>query len=165
MFLTSDQNRLPTGQAFHPSVAMWAVAEMWGGGDVLILQFAATRRGLARVAMVEFSSAAAATLMQLESDGQIVRGAAVLSARSQKNSAQWKLEPLREIHLGATEAFDDQHPLVSFVRFTTAAGKQLSLPMGVADKHSRGRRIYPTNPARSPGTGRRKPATGAATTT
>jgi hypothetical protein len=163
MFLTSDRNRLPTVQAFNPGVAMWTVAEMCGVGDVLILQFAATKRGLARVVMLDFSSAAAKTLVQLDSCGQIVRGAAVLSAGLQQDSAEWKLEPVSEIHLGATGAFDEQHPLVSFVRFTTAAGEQISLPMGVAVKHSRGRRIYPTNPVRSSGTRRRNPAASAAT--
>jgi len=162
MFLTCDQNRLPVAAGLTGDVALWAVAEMWGGGDVLILQFAATKRGLPRVAMVELASSAAATLTQLDSDGQIVRGAAVLSAGPQRDAAQWKLEPLREIHLGATEAFDDQHPLVSFARFTTAAGKQFSLPIGVAARHSRGKRIYPATAARSPGTGRRKPAASSA---
>ncbi|MEM5434700.1 hypothetical protein [Paraburkholderia diazotrophica] len=141
-----------------PGVALWAVAEVAGCGDVLILQFAATKRDLPRVAMVEFASGAAATLMQLESDGQIVRGAAVLSAKPNKESAQWSLEPLSEIHIGATAAFDDEHPLVSFARFTTAAGEEFSMPIGVAEKHSRGRRIYPSTPVRSPKAGRRKPA-------
>ncbi|MEM5341469.1 hypothetical protein [Paraburkholderia azotifigens] len=161
MFLTLDQNRLPAGPG---GIALWPLAEMCDGGDVLILQFAETRRGLARVLMLDFSSAAARTLVQLESDGQIVRGAAVLRARLHQDSAQWKLEKVSEIHLGATEALDGEHPLVSFARFTTAAGEQISLPVGVADKYSRGRRIYPSNPARSPGIGRRKPAANAATT-
>jgi hypothetical protein len=165
MFLTCEQKRLPAGPAFNSEVALWAVAEMWGGEDVLILQFAATKRGLPRVAMVGLSTGGANTLMQLEADGQIVRGAAVLSARPQKDSAHWKLEPLSEIHLGATEAFDDQHPLVSFARFTTAAGEQISLPIGVADKHSRGRRIYPTGPARPRRTVRRTQAVNGAGTT
>ncbi|MGF6933628.1 hypothetical protein OKW41_002767 [Paraburkholderia sp. UCT70] len=136
---------------------MWAVAEMWGGEDVLILQFAATKRGLPRIAMVGLSTGGANTVVRLESDGQIVRGAAVLSAR-QKNCAQWTLEPVSKIHLGATEAFDDQSPLVSFARFTTAAGENISLPIGFTDKPSRGRRIYPSPPARSPKADRLKPA-------
>jgi hypothetical protein len=156
MFLTCEQNRLPAGPAFTSEVALWAVAEMWGGDDVLILQFAATKRDLPRVAMVGLSTGGAHTLMQLESDGKIVRGAAVLSAK-RKNCAQWTLEPVSEIHLGATEAFDDESPLVSFARFTTAAGENISLPIGFTDRHSRGKRVYPAAPARSSKAGRRKP--------
>lgn len=162
MFLTSDQNRLPGAAGLSGGVALWAVTEMLGGRDVLILQFAATKRDLPRVAMVELASGAGATLTQLDLDGQIVRGAAVLSATPHKDSAQWSLEPLSEIHIGATEAFDEQHPLVSFARFTTATGEQHSLPIGIADKPSRGKRIYPSTPARSK-TGRRKRAEAAGT--
>lgn len=153
MFLTCDQNRLPTGPGLTGAgAAVWAVAEMWGGGDILLVQFAATRRGLPRVAMVGLSSGATATLLQLESEGQVVRGAAVLSARPHRDAGQWTLEPLSEIHLGATRAFDDQRPLVSFARFTTAEGREFSLPIGVAEKYSRGRRLYRSRPAGSPET-------------
>jgi hypothetical protein len=155
MFLTSDQNRQPAGPGFTSGVALWAVAKMWGGEDVRILQFAATRRDLPRGAMVGLSTGGGHTLMQLESDGQTVRGAAVLSAR-QDNCAQWTLEPVSEIHLGATEAFDDESPLVSFARFTTAAGENISLPIGFTDRHSRGKRVYPTGPARSSKASREK---------
>lgn len=89
--------------------------------------------------------------------------ALVAPIESQNVARDW-LEPLSEIHLGATEALDDEHALVSFARFTAAAGEQISLPVGVADKYSRGRRIYPSNPGRSPGIRRQKPAAGAATT-
>jgi hypothetical protein len=122
---------------------MWGIVEMWSGADVLILQFAATKRGLARVAMVDLSSGAT-TLEQLASEGAMVRGAAVLSAKPQNESGHWRLEPLSEIHLGATRAFDDEHPLVSFVHYTTVEGRQISLPIRVAAKHSRGKRIYGT---------------------
>ncbi|MFM0439427.1 hypothetical protein PQQ84_23415 [Paraburkholderia strydomiana] len=156
MFLTSDQNRLPVLAGMSGGVALWAVTEMWGGGDVLILQFSATKRDLPRVAMVELASTAAATLTQLDLDGQILRGAAVLSVDPQKESAHWKLDPVNEIHLGATEAFDDQHPIVSFARFTTAGGEEFSLPIGVADKHSCGKRIFPSATTRSSKSSRRK---------
>jgi hypothetical protein len=164
MFLTCDQNRLPVVPGFGAGVALWAVAEMCGGGDVLILQVAATKRDFPRVTMVELASSAAATPTQLDLNGQIVRGAAVLSAGPLKDSAQWKLEPLSEIHLGATEAFDDQIPLVSFVRLTTASGEQFSLPIGIAAKRSRGKRIFPAGPVRSPGAGRQKPPVNTADT-
>ncbi|TCG03665.1 hypothetical protein BZM27_46665 [Paraburkholderia steynii] len=162
MFLTCEQNRLSVAAGLTGGAALWAVAEMCGGGDVLILQIAATKREYPRVAMVELASSAAATLTQLDLAGQIVRGAAVLSAGPLKDSAQWKLEPLSEIHLGATEAFDEEHSLVSFARLTTASGEQFSLPIGIAARHSRGKRIYPAGPARSRGTGRRKPAANSA---
>ncbi|MGF6299411.1 hypothetical protein [Paraburkholderia sp. WC7.3d] len=152
MFLISEQNLLPA----WPGVTLSAVAEMAGCGDVLILQFAAGKRDLPRVAMVEFASGAAKTLLQLTADGQIVRGAAVLSAKPHKDSAQWSLQPLSEIHIGATAAYDEDHPLVSFARFTTAAGEEFSMPVGIAEKHSPGKRIYPSTPARSSKAGRRK---------
>jgi hypothetical protein len=149
MFLTSDQNRLPIGTALAGTGAtMWAVVEMWSGADVLILQFAATKRGLPRVAMVDLSSGAA-TLEQLALEGAVVRGAAVLSAKPQHESGHWSLEPLSEIHLGATRAFDDKHPLVSFVNYTTDEGREISLPIRIAAKHSRGKRIYGTRPVTS----------------
>ncbi|CAN7397999.1 hypothetical protein [Paraburkholderia sp. SIMBA_054] len=149
MFLTSDQNRLPVGSSLvGPGAAMWAIVEMWSGADVLILQFAATKRAMTRVAMVELSSGAA-TLEKLASDGHVVRGAAVLSAKPQHESAQWSLEPLSEIHLGATRAFDDKHPLVSFVHYTTIEGREFSMPIGIAEKHSRGKLIYGTKSVRS----------------
>ncbi|MFM0528917.1 hypothetical protein PQR11_28505 [Paraburkholderia strydomiana] len=135
---------------------MSAVTEMTGCSDVLILQFAASKRDLPRVAMVEFASGAAKTLLQLAADGQIVRGAAVLSAKPHKDSSQWSLQPLSEIHIGATAAYDETHPLVSFARFTTAAGEEFSMPISVAEKHSAGKRIYPSTPARSSKAGRRK---------
>jgi|SRR5690349_8072985 len=165
MFLTCEQNRLPYPPMMGgDGLSMWGVVEMFGGSELLILQFSATSRGIPRVAMVNLSSGAAATLAQLDSDGQVVRGAAVLSAGPQQGSAQWTLEPLREIHLGATEAFDDQHELVSFARFTTAKGAHFSLPIGVADRHSNGKRIFPTGARRAPGARRRKPAASTADT-
>ncbi|MEI6002269.1 hypothetical protein H3V53_35645 [Paraburkholderia bengalensis] len=131
-----------------PGAALWGIVEMWGGADVLILQFAATKRALTRVAMVDLSSAAV-TLEKLTADGHIVRGAAVLSAKPQHECGQWALEPLSEIHLGATRAYDDKHPLVSFVRCTTIEGREFSLPIAIAQKHSRGKLIYGTKPARA----------------
>ncbi|MFM0330070.1 hypothetical protein [Paraburkholderia strydomiana] len=154
MFLTSDQNRLPVGSSLiGPDAAMWAIVEMWSGADVLILQFAATKRALTRVAMVDLSSGAV-TLEKLTSDGHVVRGAAVLSARPQHECAQWVLEPLSEIHLGATRAYDDKHPLVSFVRYTTIEGREFSMPIAIAEKHSRGKLIYGTKSGRSAKTAR-----------
>jgi hypothetical protein len=152
MFLISEQNLLPA----WPGVTLSAVAEMAGCGDVLILQFAAGKRDLPRVAMVEFASGAAKTLLQLAADGQTVRGAAVLSAKPDRDSAQWNLEPLSEIHIGATAAYDENHPLVAFAKFTTAGGEEFSMPIGIVEKHSPGKRIYPTTPARSSKAGRRK---------
>jgi hypothetical protein len=83
-----------------------------------------------------------------------VRGAAVLSARPQHESGQWVLEPLSEIRLGATRAYDDKHPLVSFVHCTTIEGREFSLPIAIAEKHSRGKLIYGTKPACSTKTAR-----------
>jgi hypothetical protein len=154
MFLTSDQNRLPMGSSLGgPGAALWGIVEMWSGSDVLIVQFAATKRALTRVAMVDLSSAAV-TLEKLTSDGHIVRGAAVLSARPQDECGRWALEPLSEIHLGATRAYDDKHPLVSFVRCTTIEGREFSLPIAIAEKRSRGKLVYGTKPVRSAKNGR-----------
>ncbi|CAD6514403.1 hypothetical protein ACFQ3P_04555 [Paraburkholderia sabiae] len=154
MFLSSEQNRLPAGAALAGTgAALWGIIEMWGGADVLILQFAATKRGLPRVAMVDLSSGAV-TLEKLASDGHVVRGAAVLSAKPQHECGQWSLEPLSEIHLGATRAFDDKHPLVSFVHYTTIEGREFSMPIAIAEKHSRGKLIYGTKSVRSVKTAR-----------
>ena len=154
MFLTSDQNRLPMGPELGGTGAeLWGIVEMWSGADVLILQFAATKRALTRVAMVDLSSGAV-TLEKLTSDGHVVRGAAVLSAKPQHECAQWVLEPLSEIHLGATRAYDDKHPLVSFIRYTTIEGREFSMPIGIAEKHSRGKLIYGTRSVRSAKTAR-----------
>ncbi|BCF89094.1 hypothetical protein [Paraburkholderia largidicola] len=148
MFLTSDQNRLPMGSSLGgPGAALWAIVEMWSGADVLILQFAATKRALSRVAMVDLSSGAV-TLEKLTSDGHVVRGAAVLSAKPQHECGKWVLEPLSEIHLGETRAYDDKHPLVSFVRYTTIEGREFSMPIAIAERHSRGKLVYGTKPAR-----------------
>lgn len=158
MFATSEMNRLPSGATLgEGGFALWAVVEMWRGVDVLILQFAASKRGLPRVAMVELSSGAV-TLERLALDGQILRGAAVLSAKPQHESGQWRLELLREIHLGATRVFDEQHPLVSFARYTTVEGREISIPVAIAQKASRGKRIYQTKPAPPP-KGARAPRT------
>ncbi|WP_224101004.1 hypothetical protein [Paraburkholderia caribensis] len=88
----------------------------------------------------------------------------IATFESQNVAGDW-LEPLSGIHLSATEASYDRHPLVSFARFTTAADEQRSsLPIDIAGKRSLGRRIYAINQARSPGARRRKPAASAATT-
>ncbi|NVH75946.1 hypothetical protein FSB08_26285 [Paraburkholderia sp. JPY432] len=63
-----------------------------------------------------------------------------------------EVELLSEIPLGATQALDDQRPLVSFARLTEAAGRKFSLPIGIVEKYSRGKRIYRSGPARFPGT-------------
>jgi len=63
-----------------------------------------------------------------------------------------EVELLSEVHFGATPALDDQRPLVSFARFTAAAGRKFSLPIGIVEKYSRGKRIYRSGPAGFPGT-------------
>jgi hypothetical protein len=155
MFLTCDQNRLPTGPEFGDDMALWGVAELFGGAEMLIVQFAASKRACPRIAMVALSAGAGATLMQLDADGQKVLGAAVLSARPHKDSTQWRLEPLSEIHVGATKTFNGRHPLMSFARFTTFAGESFSLPIGFAEKSSHGRCVFRSEPVSAPKVTRR----------
>ncbi|MFM0351589.1 hypothetical protein P0D96_47340, partial [Paraburkholderia sp. RL17-347-BIC-D] len=72
--------------------------------------------------------------------------------KRQKASDQWELEALSEIRIGATEAGDGESGYLSVTKFTTAAGRQFSIPFAATNKFSRGKRIYsaprPQNGAR-----------------
>ncbi|WP_321867138.1 hypothetical protein [Paraburkholderia tropica] len=77
-------------------------------------------------------------------DGVVLRGAAVLSTRMARAVDEWTLEPLGEIRVGATEYQADAREtrLVTVTRFTTAAGRTLSVPYALATKPARGRRLW-----------------------
>ncbi|WP_245639652.1 hypothetical protein [Paraburkholderia heleia] len=86
----------------------------------------------------------AATLEQFIEGAVVLRGAAILSTKLAREVEQWTLEPLSEIRVGVTEY---EHrgtgkQLLTVTRFTTAAGRTLSVPYALAAKPARGRRLW-----------------------
>jgi hypothetical protein len=150
MFLTCEGNRLPVQSALAgEGAAVWAVAEMWSGGDALILQFSKSGdRGVPRVVMMDLLLGAT-SLDQFASRGQVLRGAAVLRIRPHDASDCWSLETLEEIRVGATEASETEERFVQVTQFTTSEGRQFSVPFALVDKFSRGKRIYRQRSSRS----------------
>ncbi|WP_074772240.1 hypothetical protein [Paraburkholderia fungorum] len=143
MFLTCDQHRLP----FQSGLAgkngtVWAVTEMWTGGDALVVQFSKSGdRGLPRTVMMDLVSSAN-SLEQFVSDGVVLRDAAVLRVTPRGKSERFSFETVREIRIGATETDGPDGRLLQVTQFTTSAGRQFSVPFALAEKASRGRRIY-----------------------
>ncbi|MGF6759211.1 hypothetical protein [Paraburkholderia sp. GAS42] len=143
MFLTCEGNRLPVQSALAgEGSAVWAVTEMWSGGDALILQFTnAGKRGLPRTVMMDLLWGAA-SLDQFASGGQVLRGAAVLRVKARGVSDRWSLETVSEIRVGATEASKSEDGFVQVTQFTTSEGRQFSVPFALTDRSSRGKRIF-----------------------
>ncbi|MEX3968194.1 hypothetical protein AB4Y42_39415 [Paraburkholderia sp. EG286B] len=97
----------------------------------------------------------AATLEQFVEGAVVVRDAAILSTRMAREVDKWTLEPLGEIRVGVTE-YEHRSTgklLLTVTRFTTAAGRTLSVPYALATKPARGRRLWgaraPAGPARA----------------
>lgn len=149
MFLTCEGNRLPVQSAMAgEGAAVWAVTEMWTGGDALILQFSKSGdRGLPRTVMMDLLWSVD-SLAQFVSGGLVLRGAAVLRVTPRGTSDRFSFETVREIRIGATEASPTDGGLMQVTQFTTSAGRQFSVPSALADKASRGRRIYRERPVR-----------------
>jgi hypothetical protein len=141
MFLTCEGNRLPIQSALvGEGAAVWSTTEIWGVGDALILKFSKFGdRGVPWFVMMDLLWGAA-SLDQLVSQRQILRGAALLRIGPQ-GAPCWSLEMLTEIRIGATEVSERGH-FVSVTQFTTSEGRQFSIPFAPVDKFSRGRRIY-----------------------
>jgi hypothetical protein len=150
MFLTCEQNRLPVQSALAGEGAtVSAVAEIWSGGDALILQFSRSGdRGQPRTVMLDLLWGAA-SLDQFASDGQVLRGAVLLRLKPQDRSGQLSFETLAEIRIGATELSETADHFVKVTRFTTSEGRQFSVPFAIAHKPSRGKRIYRERTSRS----------------
>ena len=149
MFLTCEGNRLPLQSALAGEGAtVWSVAEMLTGSDALILQFSKTGdRGLPRTVMIDLLWSAE-SLAQVVSGGHVLRGAAVLRVIPRSTSDRFSLETVREIRIGATEAGPTEGRLMQVTQFITSAGRQFSVPSALADKASRGKRIYRERAAR-----------------
>ncbi|WP_429562576.1 hypothetical protein [Paraburkholderia sp. MM6662-R1] len=86
----------------------------------------------------------AATLEQFVEGEVVLRDAAILSTRLAREVDQWTLEPLCEIRVGVTEYEHrgEDKQLLTVTRFTTAAGRTLSIPYDVATQPARGRRLW-----------------------
>lgn len=148
MFLTCERDRLPVQSALAgEGAAVWAVAEMWSGGDALILQFSKSGdRGVPRVVIMDLLWGAA-SLDQFASHRQVVRGAAVLRFKPHSASDCWFLETLREIRIGATVENEVGARFLQVTQFTTSEGRQFFVPFAPVDKFSRGKRIYRQRPS------------------
>jgi hypothetical protein len=143
MFLTCDQNRLPVQTALAGEGAtVSAIAEIWSGGDALILQFSRSgERGHPRTVMMDLIWGAS-SLGQFATEGQVVRKAALLIVKPHGGSSQLSFETLREIRIGVTELREAEERYVKVAQFTTSGGRQFSVPFAIAHKASRGKRIY-----------------------
>ncbi|TDG22964.1 hypothetical protein EYW47_16095 [Paraburkholderia silviterrae] len=112
--------------------------------DVLILRVSRARsRAVPTIVMLDLPETAA-TLEQFVEGEVVLRDAAILSTRRAREVDQWTLDPLREIRVGVTEPeqYSQGERLVTVTRFTTAAGRTLSVPYALAEKPARGRRLW-----------------------
>lgn len=146
MFVTCEINRVPAlNLPFGglPGRGVWSAVQQLLPRDVLILRVSRARsRGVPTIVMLDLRETAP-SLDQFV-DGVVLRGAAVLSTRMARAVDEWTLEPLGEIRVGATEYQADAREtrLVTVTRFTTAAGRTLSVPYALATKPARGRRLW-----------------------
>ncbi|MGF6507087.1 hypothetical protein OKW26_002890 [Paraburkholderia sp. 32] len=158
MFVTSEINRVPPSNVPFgglPGRGVWSAVQQLLPRDVLILRVSRARsRAVPTIVMLDLP-ATAATLEQFVGGDVVLRDAAVLSTRRAREDEQWTLEPLCEIRVGATEY---EHrgtgkQLLTVTRFTTAAGRTLSVPYALATQPARGRRLWrakaPAAPARA----------------
>ncbi|RQG99081.1 hypothetical protein D1Y85_26740 [Paraburkholderia dinghuensis] len=123
--------------------------------DVLILRVSLARsRAVPSIVMLDLS-AAAPHLEQFVGGDVVLRGAAVLSTKFAHEVDRWRLDPLSEIRVGGTEPerYSQGERLVTVTRFTTAAGRTFSVPVALATRAARGRRLWrakaPATPVRS----------------
>ncbi|WP_321840779.1 hypothetical protein [Paraburkholderia bannensis] len=148
MFVTSEFNRMPVSNVPFgglPGKEVWSAVQQLLPRDVLILRVSEPRsRAVPTIVMLDLRETAA-TLEQFVGGNVILRGAAVLSTKMAREVEQWTLDPVSEIRLGVTEPeqYSVGKPrLVTVTRFTTAAGRTLSVPYALATKASRGRRLW-----------------------
>jgi hypothetical protein len=147
MFITSEKNRLPPyalplGEP--EGATAWTAIEQLIPRDVLILRVSPARsRVIPTIVMLDLK-ATAPHLEQFVSSDVVLRGAAVLSTRLAQEVDQWTLDPLSEIRVGITEPEECSKGkrLLTVTRFTTAAGYTFSVPVALATRPARGRRLW-----------------------
>ncbi|WP_233884640.1 hypothetical protein [Paraburkholderia flagellata] len=147
MFVTSEINRVPALNVPFgglPGKGVWSAVQQLLPRDVLILRVSQARsRAVPTIVMLDLPETAA-TLEQFVGGEVVLRDAAILSTRLAREVEKWTLEPLCEIRVGVTEY---EHrgtgkQLLKVTRFTTAAGRTLSVPYALAAKPARGRRLW-----------------------
>ncbi|MEX3939866.1 MULTISPECIES: hypothetical protein [Paraburkholderia] len=158
MFVTSEKNRLPPyalpfGEP--EGATAWTAIEQLIPRDVLILRVSPARsRVVPSIVMLDLSTTAP-HLEQFVGGDVVLRGAAVLSTKFAREVDRWTLDPLSEIRVGVTESerYSQGERLVTVTRFTTAAGRTFSVPVALATRPARGRRLWrakaPATQARS----------------
>lgn len=158
MFVTCESNRVPALNVPFgglPGRGVWSAVQQLLPRDVLILRVSRPRsRAVPTIVMLDLRETAA-TLEQFVEGAVVVRDAAILSTRMAREVDKWTLEPLGEIRVGVTE-YEHRSTgkqLLTVTRFTTAAGRKLSVPYALATKPARGRRLWraraPAAPARA----------------
>ena len=147
MFVTCESNRVPALNVPFgglPGRGVWSAVQQLLPRDVLILRVSRPRsRAVPTIVMLDLRETAP-TLEQFVEGAVVVRDAAILSTRMALEVEKWTLEPLGEIRVGATETeqYSKGERLVTVTRFTTAAGRTLSVPYALAAKPARGRRLW-----------------------
>ncbi|WP_260426072.1 hypothetical protein [Burkholderia cenocepacia] len=94
-------------------------------------------------------TATASSLGQFESDGSILRGAAILSTRYAREVEEWTLDPLNEIRVGVTEFCEQTKQLMKVTQFTMSDGRRFSVPYAMAIRTARGRRLWSAQASKS----------------
>ncbi|WP_233808895.1 hypothetical protein [Paraburkholderia sp. HP33-1] len=147
MFVTSEKNRLAPWEMLLPhaeGASVWAAIEQLSPRDVLMLRVSPARsRVVPSIIMLDLF-ATAPYLEQFVGGEVVLRGAAVLSTRRAREVDQWTLDPLGEIRVGGTEAeqYSGGERLVTVTRYTTTAGRTFSVPVSLAERPARGRRLW-----------------------
>jgi hypothetical protein len=147
MFVTSEKNRLHAWGMFRDAAegaCVWSAIEQFTPRDVLILRVSPARSRIVPTIMMLDLSATAPHLEQFVGGDVVLRGAAVLSTQWAREVEQWTLDPLSEIRVGVTEPkqYSEGERLVTVTRFTTAAGRTFSVPVALAERPARGRRLW-----------------------
>ena len=147
MFVTSESHRVPALNVPFgglPGRGVWSAVQQLLPRDVLILRVSQARsRAVPTIVMLDLPETAP-TIGEFLGGEVVLRDAAILSTRMAREVDQWTLEPLGEIRVGVTEY---EHrgtgkQLLTVTRFTTTAGRTLSVPYALATKPSRGRRLW-----------------------
>ncbi|MGF6288713.1 hypothetical protein [Paraburkholderia youngii] len=147
MFVTSEKNRLAPWEMLLPKAeeaSVWAAIEQLSPRDVLMLRVSPARsRVVPSIIMLDLF-ATAPYLEQFVGGEVVLRGAAVLSTRRGREVEQWTLDPLSEIRIGVTqpEEYSGGERLVTVTRYTTAAGRTFFVPVALAERPARGRRLW-----------------------
>jgi hypothetical protein len=147
MFLTSEKNRLPPyALPFGESegATAWTAIEQLIPRDVLILRVSPARSRVVPTIVMLDLKATAPHIEQFVGGDVVLRGAAVLSTQLAREVDRWTLDAVSEIRIGVTEQekYSQGVRLLSVTRFTTAAGRTLSVPYALATQPARGRRLW-----------------------